>query len=112
MVGLRERKKQQTRQDIFEASQRLFAKRGFESVTVSAIAREAEVSEMTVFNHFPTKEDLFYAGMQFFEEQLVDAVRDRARGESPLQAFRRRVMEGADNLDVSARADSIRKAGR
>ena len=112
MVGLRERKKQQTRQEIFEASQRLFARHGFDTVTVAAIAREADVSEMTVFNYFPTKEDLFYAGMQFFEQQLVDAVRNRPRGESALKAFRRRVLEGASNLDAGERADAILRGGR
>jgi AcrR family transcriptional regulator len=111
-VGLRERKKQQTRQGIFEASQRLFSRRGFDAVTVAEVAREANVSEMTVFNYFPTKEDLFYAGMQFFEEQLVEAVRDRAPGESALKAFRRRVLAGASNLEARGRADAILRAGR
>lgn len=110
MIGLRERKKQQTRQEIFEASQRLFAKHGFEAVPVTAIAREANVSEMTVFNYFPTKEDLFYAGMQFFEERLIEAVRDRPRGESALRAFQRQVLEGAENLAASERAEAIRRA--
>lgn len=111
-MGLRERKKLQTRRDIFEASQRLFARRGFDAVTVADIARAANVSEMTVFNHFPTKEDLFYAGMRFFEDGLVDAVRDRPRGESALKAFRRHVMAGAGNLGAGERADVIRRSGR
>jgi AcrR family transcriptional regulator len=110
--GLRERKKQQTRQQIFDAAHRLFKKRGFDSVTVAEIAREADVSEVTVFNYFPTKEDLFYGGMQFFEEQLIEAVRSRARGESALAAFRRRLLEGADRLDSKERIDAIRKAAK
>ena len=65
---------------------------------------------MTVYNYFPTKEDLFYAGMQFFEEQLVEAVRNRARGESALKAFRRRVLEGAANLETKGRAEAILRA--
>lgn len=112
MVGLRERKKQKTRQEIFEASQRLFTRRGFDRVTVAEIAREADVSEMTVFNHFPTKEDLFFAGMQFFEEQLIDAVRNRPHGESALKAFRRRVVEGASNLSEPDRNFAIARAAR
>jgi len=111
-VGLRERKKQRTRRQIFDASQRLFGRRGFEAVTVADIAREADVSEMTVFNHFATKEDLFYAGMRFFEEGLVEAVRDRPRGEAALKAFRRRVLDGAANLGAGERADAIRRAER
>ena len=112
MPGLRERKKQRTRQDIFDTSQRLFARRGFDSVTVADVARESNVSEMTVFNHFSTKEDLFYAGMQFFEEQLVEAVRNRRSGESALTAFQRRVMDGASGLAERGRTEAILRAGR
>jgi AcrR family transcriptional regulator len=111
-LGLRERKKRQTRQLIFDAAHRLFVERGFDSVTVAEIARAADVSEVTVFNYFPTKEDLFYGGMLFFEEQLVDAVRGRARGESALTAFRRRLLEGAGGLATKERVDAIRKAAQ
>ena len=110
-VGLRERKKQQTRQAIFEAASRLFAGRGFEDVTVAEIARAAEVSEVTVFNYFPSKEDLFYGGMQFFEEDLLVAVRSRPRGESAIKAFRRRLLEGTAALASRERIDAITKAG-
>jgi AcrR family transcriptional regulator len=106
-VGLRQRKKQQTRQAIFEAARRLFSERGFDGVTVAEIARESNVSEVTVFNYFPSKEDLFYGGMQFFEEQLLDAVRSRPRGESALKAFRRRLLESTDGLHSKERIDAI-----
>jgi AcrR family transcriptional regulator len=86
--GLRERKKQLTRQHIADTARRLFAERGFEAVTVAEVAREAEVAEKTVFNYFPTKEDLFYSRFEEFEEELLTAVRDRAPGESILAAVR------------------------
>jgi AcrR family transcriptional regulator len=86
--GLRERKKQQTRQLIADTARRLFAERGFEGVTVAEVARRADVSEATVFNYFPTKEDLFYSGLEEFEEKLLAAVRDRKPGMSVLAAFR------------------------
>jgi AcrR family transcriptional regulator len=112
VAGLRERKKQQTRKEIFDSSHRLFLRRGFDSVTVAEIARDANVSEMTVFNYFPTKEHLFFAGMQFFEEELIDAVRNRPRGESALKAFRRRVVEGASNLSEPGRNEAIARAAK
>ena len=111
-AGLRERKKQKTREEIFEAARELFDKRGFESVTVAEVAHAADVSQVTVFNYFPTKEDLFYAGMQFFEEQLLEAVRSRTPGEPAIKAFRRRVVEGAENLASRQRAEAIVKSGR
>jgi AcrR family transcriptional regulator len=91
--GLRERKKQRTRQLISETARRLFIERGFEQVSVAEIAREAEVSEMTVFNYFPTKEDLVYSGLEAFEDQLLAAIRDRQPGQTILDAFAEFVLE-------------------
>jgi AcrR family transcriptional regulator len=110
--GLRERKKQQTRQLIADAAQRLFGERGFDAVTVAEVARAADVSEGTVFNYFPTKEELFYAGMESFEARLVEAVRDRPAGEPALDAFRRFVLDGAERLAAEDVADAILEAAR
>jgi AcrR family transcriptional regulator len=90
--GLRERKKEQTRRLIADTARRLFAERGFDAVRVAEIAQAADVAEKTVFNYFPTKEDLFYSGMEAFEERLLDAVREREPGETVLAAFRRFVL--------------------
>src|SRR5690242_20013026 len=108
--GLRERKKQRTRLHIAETARRLFAAHGFDEVTVSEVAREADVSVGTVFNYFPTKEDLFYSGMEVFEEQLIEAVRDRPAGESVLEAFRRVVLDGIPRLARDETADVIATA--
>src|SRR3954468_20808911 len=86
-MSLRERKKAQTRQLIADTARRLFAERGFEAVTVAAIAREAEVAPATVFNYFPAKEDLFYSRLEAFEEQLLEAIHERPPGQSLLAAF-------------------------
>jgi AcrR family transcriptional regulator len=92
-LGLRERKKQRTRQLIAETARRLFAERGFDAVPVAAVARAAEVSEATVFNYFPTKEDLVFQGMEAFETELLATVRDRPAGESITEAFARFVLQ-------------------
>jgi AcrR family transcriptional regulator len=91
-VGLRERKKEQTRRLIAEIARRRFAERGFEAVTVAEIAREAEVSEKTVFNYFATKEDLVYWQLESFEQELLATIRERPAGEPALSAFRRFVL--------------------
>jgi AcrR family transcriptional regulator len=92
-MGLRERKKLQTRQLIADTARRLFAERGFEAVSVAQVAREADVAEATIFNYFPTKEDLVFSGLERFEDELLGAIRDRARGETILQAFGRFVLQ-------------------
>ena len=91
-LGLRERKKERTRRLIADTAWRLFADRGFEQVTVAEVARQAEVAVATVFNYFPTKEDLFFFRLDAFGAYLVDAVATRAAGEPVLVAFRRHLL--------------------
>lgn len=88
-VGLRETKKLQTRQAIAEKAMELFVKRGFDHVTVAEVASAAGVSEKTVFNYFPTKEDLFFDEVPARAAALVASVRGRRPGESVVAALRR-----------------------
>ncbi len=97
-AGLRELKKAQTRQAIAGAAARLFAERGFEQTTVEDIARAAQVTKKTVFNHFPAKEDLVFDRAAERERELVAAVRDRAAGTSVLEAFRAICHQQASDL--------------
>jgi AcrR family transcriptional regulator len=96
--GLRERKKRQTQERIADTARRLFAERGFEGVTVAEIARQAGVSAQSVFNYFPTKEDLVYRSLDRFEEDLLQAIRERAPGETVLAAFRRFLLQSRGAL--------------
>jgi AcrR family transcriptional regulator len=99
-LGLRERKKQQTRQLLAETARRLFSERGFEQVSVAEIAREADVSEMTVFNYFPSKEDLVYSGLETFEEHLLAAIRERPPDQTLIAAFGEFILEPRGLLTV------------
>jgi AcrR family transcriptional regulator len=113
-LGLRERKKHKTRQLIAATARELFVTRGFEKVSVAEIARAAEVSETTVFNYFPTKEDLIFHGLEAFEEQLLQAVRDRQPGEGVLEAFGRFILQprGLLTADDPASADALLSVSR
>lgn len=91
-AGLRERKKERTRELIAETARRMFAERGFERVTVGEIANAAEVSAQTVFNYFPTKEDLVYWRLEFFEDEMLAAIRARPTGETVVEAFARFIL--------------------
>lgn len=88
-MSLRETKKQQTRQAIADAGMGLFVKRGFDHVTVAEIAAAAGVSEKTVFNYFPTKEDIFFDEVPAQLEELLAAIRERPAGESLLSVLHR-----------------------
>ena len=88
-MGLRETKKLRTRSEIADQAMRLFVERGFDRVTVAEVAAAAGVSQKTVFNYFPTKEDLFFDEVPAREAAMVEAIRGRAPGESILSALRR-----------------------
>jgi AcrR family transcriptional regulator len=79
-AGLRAWKKERTRQTISDVATGLFMRDGFEAVTVAHIAAAAEVSVKTVFNYFPSKEDLFFDRADDVIGALVDAVVERPAG--------------------------------
>lgn len=84
----RTRKRLATRQSISTAATRLFLEKGFDQVTVDEIAAAADVGRMTVFNHFPRKEDMFFDRDQEGREILREALRQRDPGVAPIEALR------------------------
>jgi AcrR family transcriptional regulator len=96
--GLRERKKARTRQAIADAAARLFAEHGFEQVAVSDVAREAEVSEQTVYNYFPTKDQLVTDRDQLIQDELSRLIRARAPGTTPAAAIREFVLGTVEGI--------------
>jgi AcrR family transcriptional regulator len=87
-TGLRERKKARTRRLIADTAARLFAERGYEHVAVTDVAREAEVAEQTVYNYFPTKEQLVTDREQQVQDRLCDLIRSRPAGVTAAAAIR------------------------
>ncbi len=99
--GLRERRKQETRQAISGIAMALFTTKGFDEVTISQVADAAGVSKMTVTNYFPRKEDLVFDRAEVIIRSLADAVVARAPGESLLAAIRRDFAERIATGDVT-----------
>jgi len=97
-AGLRQRKKARTRRVIADAAARLFAERGYEQVAVSDVAREAEVSEQTVYNYFQTKAQLVTDLDQDFQDQLVRLIRTRAPGTTAAAAIRELVLDAVEGI--------------
>lgn len=87
--GVRTERKRLTGRRISEAALELFARDGFDRVTVADVARAAGVTEKTVFNHFATKEDLVYGEDREFERALLDHVRARPAEEPVVHAAER-----------------------
>ena len=103
MSGLRERKKRQTRDAIARAAADLFAQHGFDAVTVEDVARAADVSRQTVFNYFPSKEQMLFDRDAEVEAALLAAVRDRPGGTSLVSVFRAHTRSFWTRLDTVLR---------
>jgi AcrR family transcriptional regulator len=86
--GLRERKKQKTRDTIIKVALELFAERGYERTTIAEIAEAAEVSPRTIFAYFPSKEDILFCDLPEVQERLAEALRERPEGATALDALR------------------------
>jgi AcrR family transcriptional regulator len=84
----RSRKRLATRQAISNAATLLFFERGFDHVTVDEIAAAADVGRMTVFNHFPRKEDMFFDRDEEGREILREALRQRDPRVAPVETLR------------------------
>ncbi|GGO96527.1 TetR/AcrR family transcriptional regulator [Wenjunlia tyrosinilytica] len=101
-TGLREAKKQETRQLISDHATRLFMRQGFEATTIAEIATAARVAKKTVTNYFARKEDLALDHHEAFTNSLAITVAERADGESALTALRRAFDDALDTRDPVA----------
>ena len=96
--GLRERKKARTRRLIADSAANLFAAHGYEHVSVSDVAREAEVAEQTVYNYFPTKERLVTDRDEQIQERLCDLIRSRPAQMSAVASVRDFILESVAGI--------------
>jgi AcrR family transcriptional regulator len=87
-LGLRERKKQRTRQAIVDAAFELFAHRGFDGTTIADIAEAAEIAPRTFFAYFPSKDDVVFHDFEEQYEMIASWLRDREPGTNAIDALR------------------------
>jgi AcrR family transcriptional regulator len=88
-VGLRERKKQRTRQALIETALRLFEEKGYEETTIAEIAAAADVSTRTFFSYFASKEDVVYFDNEARTDAILADIADRRPGESVIDLLLR-----------------------
>jgi AcrR family transcriptional regulator len=87
-VGLRERKKQQTRETIARAALKLFAERGYDETTLAEIAEAADVAPRTIFAYFESKEDILLCDEDHFLGDLKRRLEQRPEGTTTVDAIR------------------------
>ena len=88
----RTRESSETRQRILETADRLFYRDGFRGVGIDRIIAEAGVAKMSLYNHFPSKDDLILEVLKyregcvlaFFESAMI---RHEKRTKDRLAAF-------------------------
>ncbi|MFI1799961.1 TetR/AcrR family transcriptional regulator [Streptomyces sp. NPDC020379] len=95
-LGLRERKKIQTRQAIRRAAYLLFERQGYDATPIDQIAEAADVSPSTVFRYFPTKEDIVLSDE--YDPVMEAAIRARPADEPPVEAIRQGVLEAMRHI--------------
>jgi AcrR family transcriptional regulator len=91
-----------TRETIRKNALRLFLERGFDETTISDIASAAEVSPMTIFRYFPTKEDLVLT--DDFDPVLVERIKRRSTKENLSSKIGLTIIESFAMTDEQARS--------
>ena len=99
--GLRERKRQQTRERLTRAAMALFLERGFEATTLDDIAAAADISRRSFFHYFASKEDVVFAWHEEITSALITAVAARPRDESMLAAAENAISAMARQIEPS-----------
>ncbi|UGY91183.1 TetR/AcrR family transcriptional regulator [Streptomyces gobiensis] len=98
MAGLRERKKQRTRDALIRAAHELFVSQGYEQTPVDEIAAEVDVSQRTFFRYFANKEEAAFAIQEMVQERYFTAVLERPEHEAPMTALRGALDDGWDTI--------------
>ncbi|SDL25980.1 TetR family transcriptional regulator [Streptomyces indicus] len=99
--GLRERKKQRTRDALVRAALELFTTQGYERTTVDEIVAAVDVSQRTFFRYFAGKEQVVFAVQEMVESRFVESLRARPAHEPPFEALRRSVLDAWDSIGES-----------
>ena len=107
--GLRERKKQRTREQIIDAAMGLFAERGYQATTIADIATAADVAPRTFFSYFPSKEAVVFHTVDRDLDGLASALRDRLPDETAFDALRRWIDGMYDNWTAEEDEAVLRK---
>jgi AcrR family transcriptional regulator len=88
----RTRETSEARQRILETADRLFYQEGVRAVGIDRIIAEAGVAKMSLYKHFPSKDDLILAVLKYREEGVLEFFRSAMerhgkKAKSPLRAF-------------------------
>jgi AcrR family transcriptional regulator len=109
VTGLRERKKQRTREQIVDAAFTLFRERGFQATTVADIAAAADIAPRTFFAYFPSKEAVVFHDFDSMFESLRARIEERPADETAIDALRNWLEVAMPNMHGENEDEALRK---
>ncbi|AHK78423.1 TetR family transcriptional regulator [Ectothiorhodospira haloalkaliphila] len=100
---------EQTRQQLLDAAERMFLKKGVSGTTLANIAEEAGLTRGAIYWHFQDKDDLYNAMVRrvVFPLEAIDAAYARDVGCDPVAALEKVCLSGITHLLTDARARRV-----
>jgi TetR/AcrR family transcriptional regulator len=112
----REREKEQRRNDIINAAEKLFFNQGYDDVSMNDIASAVELSKATLYLYFDNKEELFFAivlrGTLILNSTIKEEVEKAKTGIDKVSAFRKAYFEFTKNYPNYIRMYKYFQSGR
>jgi len=94
----------QRRAQLLELGKRAFSDRAYDDVSIDDLARVANISKGLLYHYFPTKRDLYVAGLREIADELVEAVTRVPEGLAPIDRVRTSVGAYLDHIARHSRA--------
>lgn len=94
----------QRRAQLLELARRAFSDRAYDDVSIDDLARVAGISKGLLYHYFPTKRDLYVAGLREIADELVEAVTRVPDDLAPIDRVRTAVDAYLDHITRHARA--------
>jgi AcrR family transcriptional regulator len=98
--GMRQRKKERTREDLVVVACRLFTERGYEETSVDDIVDVVCVSKRTFFRYFQSKDDVLVAWVDRFIDQVCELLEARPPDEKPFESLERALVGAVESFET------------
>lgn len=94
----------QRRAQLLELAKRAFSDRAYDDVSIDGLAKVASISKGLLYHYFPTKRDLYIAGLREISDELVEAIRRVPETLAPVERVRAGVDAYLDHIHRHSRA--------
>jgi AcrR family transcriptional regulator len=92
------------RAQLLTLARQAFSDRSYDDVSIDDLAREAKISKGLLYHYFPTKRDLYVAGLHEIAEELVQRCTQIQPNLPPIERVRTGLDAYLDHISQHARA--------